>query len=617
MKLLNSRILAVGIGFSLLASFRNTQGEERPQDKQKNGPARQQVKRPVPGETGARTGGSGGTNTHTPATPSNGPLTPRSATPTADISAPSKSTPSTSGASTQNKTAPGGPGTAKSITPASGPATQRTGNPIGSQTTPAARVNSRISQPPSRTPPLVTKETSTGLEKVAPSGMVREKVINKPNGEQQVQHIGVTGQVQKEEVRKADGTVHATTYDLGHREKKVEVAHRDGTKETTDVHYNRSGEVRARETVKVDAKGAPVAKTVVVKNNLVINNTTVVNNTTVINNRPPAREYHREYVRARYGFVYTPLVIAPVVYAGWYDPYWYAPPLVVGGPFVAIRTHGFRFSWGWEADPWYVYHRAYWEPYPVYSAPSFWVTDWMVAGYLADRYAVAASAEQTRVEANLAREEAAKARLAAEQAKEGAEIAEARAAAAAAEARAASAEARAAKAETAEARRKELAGKPNPKATPVDKENKDALNSQIEKTIAEKKIFADEVAKGGHPIPPDVSLALADPNHRYIVSKTISVLTVEEKPAGSLTGGDMLKLEPGQEAALKAAQENDLVAMKVISSKGEDDEVPAGVTIKIPLKELQEFDNEFRAKLDQGLELAAQNKDQFKNGVAQ
>ena len=46
----------------------------------------------------------------------------------------------------------------------------------------------------------------------------------------------------------------------------------------------------------------------------------------------------------------------------------------------------------------------------------------MVAGYLADRYAVAASAEQTRVEANLAREEAAKARLAAEQAKEEAEI---------------------------------------------------------------------------------------------------------------------------------------------------------------------------------------------------
>jgi hypothetical protein len=85
------------------------------------------------------------------------------------------------------------------------------------------------------------------------------------------------------------------------------------------------------------------------------------------------------------------------------------------------------------------------------------------------------------------------------------------------------------------------------------------------------------------------------------------------QPAGSLTGGDMLMVEPGQEAALKAASENDLVAMRVLSSKGEDDEVAAGVVIKIPVKELQEFDNEFRAKLDQGLELAAQNKDQFKS----
>ena len=44
----------------------------------------------------------------------------------------------------------------------------------------------------------------------------------------------------------------------------------------------------------------------------------------------------------------------------------------------------------------------------------------------------------------------------------------------------------------------------------------------------------------------------------------------------------MLKLEPGQEAALKAAQENDLVAMKVISSKGEDDEVPAPAAVRMP-----------------------------------
>src|SRR5262249_37291993 len=156
-----------------------------------------------------------------------------------------------------------------------------------------------------------------------------------------------------------------------------------------------------------------------------------------------------------------------------------APPVVVGGPVVAITTHYFGFSWGWYAEPWYVYHRAYWEPYPVYVAPSYWVTDWMVAGYLADRYAVTVSAEQTRKEAALAHEQAENDKVAAQQAKNSAEIAEAKAAPAAAEARGERAEASAAKAETDEAKRKELAGKPNPKAMPIDEKTKEALKNQV------------------------------------------------------------------------------------------------------------------------------------------
>jgi len=280
---------------------------------------------------------------------------------------------------------------------------------------------------------------------------------------------------------------------------------------------------------------------------------------------------------------------------------------------IAIRTHSFHYAWGWSADPWYAYHRTYWEPYPVYAGPSYWVTDWMVAGYLADRYAVTVSAEQTLVEARLAREEAEKARLAEAQARDEAEIAEARALAASANLRAANAEARAAKAEAAEARRAELAGKPNRNVTPIGQETKDALNSQIERTIAEKKAFAEQSAKGSNPVPPDVSQALADPNHIFLVSKNLSAITAKESnPAGNLTAGDMLKVEPGQEAALKEAKETDFVTMRVMTSKGEDDEVAAGTLIKLPLRELQEFDNEFRAKLDQGLELANQNKEQFK-----
>jgi hypothetical protein len=445
------------------------------------------------------------------------------------------------------------------------------------------------------------------VEMRSPSGKVRETTTaDQKTGVKQTQQISPTGRVEKEVVQKADGTKNTTEYDLGHREKRAEIVHADKSRETTDVHYNRNGEARSRETIKVDAKGSPVSKTVVVKQNVVINNTTIVNKTVV-----------RNYSPGRYGFVYRPVyVVRSPVFVSWYDPYWYAPPLVVGGPVVAITTHRFSFSWGWYGDPWYVYHRAYWAPYPVYVAPSYWVTDWMVAGYLADRYAVSVSVAQTQEEVRLAREEAEKARLAAQQAKDAAEIAEAKAAQAAAEARAERAEARVAKAEAEEAKRKELAGKPNPKATPIDKDTKEALKNQVEKTIAEKKEFAEQSAKGGNPVPTDVSTALADPKHIYPVSKNISVTRAEDgKNAGTLTAGDLLKLEPGQDNTLKDAKENTPVNLRVITSKGEDDSVPAGTVVVVPLKELQEFDNEFRAKLDLGLAEADKNKDQFKKGA--
>ncbi len=109
------------------------------------------------------------------------------------------------------------------------------------------------------------------------------------------------------------------------------------------------------------------------------------------------------------------------------------------------------------------YHRHYREPYPVYAAPSYWVTDWMVAGSVADRDATVVSVEPSREEARLAREEAQQALQVAQQVKDAAEIAEARAAQA-------TAETRAARAEAEDARRRQQAdsGKPNPKATPID-----------------------------------------------------------------------------------------------------------------------------------------------------
>jgi hypothetical protein len=460
-------------------------------------------------------------------------------------------------------------------------------------------------------PPLREVKKSDGvIESRAPSGTVRKIAIqDKKTGSAMTQELSPTGTIQRQVVQKRDGVKETTQYDLG-RPKKVEVVRPDKTRELTEVQYNRHGEERARETVKVDARGTPISKTVVVKNNLVVHNTTIVkNNVTIVNNTTVVREYRP----CRYGYAYHPVFFAPRVYVWWYDPFWYPPPF--GGPAVVVTHHGFRFSWGWSADPWYAYHRYYWEPYPVYVRPSYWVADWMVAGYLADSYATAASLEQTREEVRLAHEEAEKAKIAAQQARDQAEIAEARAAAAAAEARAERAEARAEKLAASEAKRKELelSGRPNPKATPIDKENKEALKDQIEKELAWKKENAELVEKGKAALP-DVSESLKDSKHIYPVSKTISVISRDDKPAGTLTAGDMLKAEPGQ-LIPKDAKETDFVTMRVMTSKGEDDEVPAGTVVKVSLKDLQEFDNEFRAKLDLGLQEADKNKDLFKEAA--
>ena len=455
------------------------------------------------------------------------------------------------------------------------------------------------------------------IERVSPSNKVRERtVVEQKTGAQKTQQLGVTGRVEIEEVKRKDGTRQLTQYDLG-REKKIQVVRKDGCVETTDIQYNRNGEQRARETVVRDASGKAVSKTVIVQQNLVINNTTVINNNTrVVNNNTRVVNNNvrfansstvvRTYYPGRYGFVYRPVVPARIVFTSWYDPYWYSP---VG----VVVYHPFRFSWGWYTEPWYRCHAYYWAPYEVYPAPCFWITDWLVAGYIADRYAAAASAEQTREEVRLAREEAEKARIAAEQAKDAAEIAEAKAAQAAAEARAERAEARAARAELEEARAKELAGKPNLKATPIDKETKDALKDQIEQVIAEKKQYAELAAKGTDPVLPDVTASLKNPKHIFPVSKTISVIRAEDSNgAGVLTAGDLLRAEPGQEKIIAEANENTPITMRVITSKGDDESVPAGNLVAIPLRELQEFDNEFRAKIDVGLTEANNNKELFK-----
>jgi hypothetical protein len=101
------------------------------------------------------------------------------------------------------------------------------------------------------------------------------------------------------------------------------------------------------------------------------------------------------------------------------------------------------------------------------------------------------------------------------------------------------------------------------------------------------------------------------------VSKVVSVTSAKDSsPAGTLSEGDLLKLEPGQEDKLKSLGENDLITMRVMTSKGDDGEVTAGTLVNISVHDLQDFDNEFRAKVDAGMDEASKHQDDFKQGAS-
>ena len=449
-------------------------------------------------------------------------------------------------------------------------------------------------------PTLQTKQVANGEERRTASGQLREKVEKKSDGEH-TKYVAPTGRVQREVIQKPNGARETVNYAANGRVQKTTVVTKDGARETTSVQYGRNGNERATETVKVDARGREVSKTVVVKQNTtIIKNTTVVHNTTIV----------RNYDRVKFGFAYRPVyVVHSPVFVSWYDPYWYGPR----GVWV---VHPFHYKWGWDDYGWYRWHRSYWHCYDVYPTPAYWMTDWLIAGYVADRYEAGVSVDQAREDARLAREDAERAADAARRARQDAEIAEAKAAQSEAETRAAKAEAALTRAEADEAKMKSRGEQPSASAVPIDPETKEALRVQIEHEVAEKKAYADEAAKGGNPVPPDVSKCLADPKHIYPVSSSINVVSAKDQsPAGALTEGDLLKLEPGQENILKNADENTFVTMRVMSSKGEDGEAKAGTQISLPIKTLQDFDSEFRAKIDLGLAEADKNKDQFKTGA--
>jgi hypothetical protein len=91
------------------------------------------------------------------------------------------------------------------------------------------------------------------------------------------------------------------------------------------------------------------------------------------------------------------------MYYGYYPGFWYHPGFYGWGwhPWGAPLAWGVGL-WGWGGSPWWGYYGGWWNPYPVYAAPYYWLTDYLIAQQLQAAYAARAEANADAVAADAA-----------------------------------------------------------------------------------------------------------------------------------------------------------------------------------------------------------------------
>jgi hypothetical protein len=96
-----------------------------------------------------------------------------------------------------------------------------------------------------------------------------------------------------------------------------------------------------------------------------------------MNGRRYSNYYHPYYYNGVYLHGYVPGVYYAPAYYGWAYTPWPQPV---------------PYAWGWGAAPWYGAYNVYFAPYPVYSAPSLWLTDYIISQQLQAAYQAGAAA---------------------------------------------------------------------------------------------------------------------------------------------------------------------------------------------------------------------------------
>jgi len=252
-----------------------------------------------------------------------------------------------------------------------------------------------------------------------------------------------------------------------------------------------------------------------------------------------------------YAVVYRGSFYNGVAYYGYVPPVYYAPAFY-GWAFNPWPAP-VAWRWGWDADPWYGYSRYYFTPYPAYPYPALWLTDFLLAENLRAAYDVQASAN-------------------------------------------AQAEAGAPPVYVSNA---------NANTAALTPETKQAIADEVKAQLAAEQAAANSPQAAAAPTNDQVPEALDPKVRTFIVSNALSQQTADGTTC-SLSSGDVLT----RIANTPDANQN----VQVLVTSSQNNDCQPGTQLNMPLQDLQDMHNDFRQKIDAGLQTLADN--QGKNGMA-
>lgn len=250
-------------------------------------------------------------------------------------------------------------------------------------------------------------------------------------------------------------------------------------------------------------------------------------------------------------------------YYGWYPGYYWHPGFYAWAwnPWPGPVYWGVGL-WGWGGSPWWGFYGGWWNPYPYYAAPAFWLTDYLIASELQAAYA--------------ARQEA-----------------------------------RADEAAAADAQASGSGGRGDAQASnqvTLTPEVKEAIAEEVKAQIAAQQAQAQQ-AGGSAPAPAASTASTAgsgqappalDPAQRtFVVDTPVTGVAANGQECG-LTAGDVVT------RLTDTPDSNQMVNASVSASK--KGECAAGQTVAVKVDDLQEMYNHFADQLQNGMKEMAQKQ---------